>query len=99
MIGQTWEMVFTQRRNKNGLAFLLFIAAQAAGLVLWVTYVMQWIDWWGGFGLVVGILTMPGLVVFPFLYWIVENRFPWNYFGLWLVMIASYAMSGAASRD
>lgn len=86
------------RGTRSGLALFFFLAAQAAGLVLWVTYVMTWIDWWGGFGLLVGVLTMPGLVIFPFLYWIVENQFPWNYFALWAAMIVLGIMSALSAN-
>lgn len=93
-------MSMLARPARSGLAVFAFLAAQFLGLVLWVFYVMTWIDWWGGFGLLVGVLTMPGLVIFPFLYWIVENQFPWNYFSLWAAMIAFGIMSSlSANRD
>ena len=84
------------RPARSGLAVFAFLAAQLLSLIPWVFYVMTWIDWWGGFGLVVGVITVPGVVIFPFLYWIVENQFPWNYFAMWAGIIALFALSATA---
>lgn len=87
------------RPARSGVAVFAFLAAQLLSLALWVFYVMTWIDWWGGFGLVVGVITVPGVVIFPFLYWIVENQFPWNYFAMWAGVIALFAISATARGD
>ena len=87
------------RPARSGVAVFAFLAAQLLSLILWVFYVMTWIDWWGGFGLVVGVITVPGVVIFPFLYWIVENQFPWNYFAMWAGVITLFALSARARGD
>lgn len=91
-------MSMLARPARSGLAVFAFLAAQVLSLVLWVFYVMTWIDWWGGFGLIVGLITIPGLVIFPFLYWIVENQFPWNYFALWAAMIVLGIMAALSAN-
>lgn len=79
--------------TRTGFALIAFVAAQIMGLLLWISYVLTWVDWWGGFGLIVGLITVPGLVVFPFIYWVVENDFPGNYFMLWCAMIGFYLLA------
>jgi len=91
-------MSMLARPARSGLAVFAFLAAQVLSLALWVFYVMTWIDWWGGFGLIVGVITVPGVVIFPFLYWIVENHFPWNYFAMWAGIFALFTLA-AVSRD
>lgn len=78
---------------RTGFALIAFIAAQIIGLLLWIGYVLTWVDWWGGLGLIIGLVTVPGLVVFPFIYWIVENDFPANYFIMWIGMIGCYLLA------
>ena len=95
----TVAMSIVFRRSRTGLAYLALMAAQLVGIILWITYVMTWVDWWGGIGLLVGALTVPGIVIFPFLYWIVENEFPWNYFSLWLGIAVLYLLSALASSE
>lgn len=78
---------------RTGLALAAFVAAQVVGFLLWIGYVLTWVDWWGGFGLIIGLITVPGLVIFPFIYWVVENDFPGNYFMMWFAMIGFYLLA------
>lgn len=78
---------------RTGFALMAFVAAQIVGLLLWIGYVLTWVDWWGGLGLIIGLITVPGLVVFPFIYWVVENDFPANYFLMWFAMIGFYLLA------
>lgn len=55
----------------------------AAGLALFVFWMMALWDWLGAVGILLGIILSPGLVVFPFVFWLVEGEVPWLYFGLW----------------
>jgi len=85
--------------TRSGVAVLAFLAARLLSLVLWIFYVMAWIDWWGGPGLIVGLVTVPGVLVFPFLHWIVENHFPWDYFAMWAGMIGLFTLATASRND
>lgn len=80
---------------RTGLAFFAFAAAQVLGVLLWIGYVVTWTEWWGVLGLIVGLITVPGLVIFPFIYWVVENDFPTNYFLVWFAMIGLYFLASA----
>ena len=80
---------------RTGLAIFAFAAAQVLGVLLWIGYVVTWTEWWGVLGLIVGLITVPGLVIFPFIYWVVENDFPTNYFLVWFAMIGLYFLASA----
>jgi hypothetical protein len=80
---------------RTGFAFFAFTAAQVLGVLLWIGYVVTWTEWWGVLGLIVGLITVPGLVIFPFIYWVVENDFPTNYFLVWFAMISLYFLASA----
>ncbi len=84
-----------KRTSRTGFAFFAFTAAQVLGVLLWIGYVLTWTEWWGVFGLIIGLITVPGLVVFPFIYWVVENDFPTNYFLMWFAMIGLYFLASA----
>jgi len=75
------------RRTRSGLSGLLFFLAQCVFFVLWLFYVRVWMGW-TSWGLLIGILSTPGVVIFPALYWIVEGDFPVGYFIVWGVGIA-----------
>lgn len=87
------------RRTRNGLSLLFFTLAQLVGLVLWIAYAATWTRWQGGFGFLIGVFTAPGLVIFPFVFWMVENSFPVNYFLLWLVGLALMVLAGLTAGD
>lgn len=74
-------------RTRTGLSGLLFLLAQCVFFVLWLGYVRTWMDW-TSWGLLIGILSTPGVVIFPALYWIVEGNFPLGYFVIWGIGIA-----------
>ena len=48
---------------------------------LWLGYHLTLIMWVGGFfGFIISIVVIPGFVIFPFIFWIVEGVFPIGYF-------------------
>ena len=67
-----------------GPAMLLVMAS---GTVTWIFMLLALIHWWGGLGIVASFFLTPGVVIFPFVYWIVENQFPLIYFIAWGVGI------------
>ena len=57
-------------------------------------------DWLGGiFGFLLGIILSPGLVVFPFVYWIVEGIFPINYFIIWGIGIVGLIVASISETS
>ena len=87
------------RRTRTGLSLLFFTLAQLIGLALWIAYAATWTRWQGGLGFLIGVFTAPGLIIFPFVFWMVENSFPVNYFLLWLVGLALMVLAGLTAGD
>jgi hypothetical protein len=58
----------------------VFVLSALLMIYLWISTMMSWLEWPG---LVLGIITCPGAVIFPFVYWLVEGEFPSLYFALW----------------
>ena len=61
------------------------VASLACALWVWWLYVQVLMHWLGPIGFGVGILTTPGFVLFPALFWLVEGVPPVGYWVLWLV--------------
>ncbi len=56
------------------------VVAIGVGFSLCLLYWMALTDWLGGFfGTIVAILTVPGMIVFPIIYWFVEGAWPIMY--------------------
>ena len=81
------------------MSFVLFSAGQLVGLVLWYVYVATWVRWQGGLGFLIGVFTLPGVVVFPVIFWVVENSFPVNYLLLLGASIGLMLLSGIVSTN
>lgn len=62
------------------------------GLILWVFMMSSMFVWWGGAGIVVGLVLAPGVVLFPFLYWFMEGIFPTLYFIIWAIGVAGFVL-------
>jgi hypothetical protein len=84
---------------RNGVAGVALIAAQLCAFILWIGYAITWTQWLGFFGFLIGISTAPGLIIFPLLYWIVENEFPIGYAAIWLAGLLLFMLSAAAGGD
>jgi len=70
---------------KTGLGLTGLAVWILSSFILWLMWLITWVDWLGGFGILIAIFATPGLVIFPFIYWIVENTFPFEYFLLWII--------------
>jgi hypothetical protein len=62
------------------------IVMLCTGLALFAFWMIALWTWLGLLGIFLGIIFSPGLVIFPFIFWLVEGEVPWLYFGLWAVM-------------
>ena len=87
------------KRARNGGAGLALILAQLGAFILWIGYAITWTQWLGFFGFLIGLSTAPGLVIFPLLYWIVENEFPIGYAAVWLAGLLLFTLSAAVGGD
>ena len=85
----------------RGLALMCTIAWYLTGVVAWglyVSHLQEWLGWF--FAVVVGIVLAPGAVVFPVVYWFVEDYWPITYlyvlgtgFVLYLFATALHALA------
>lgn len=81
---------------KNLLSILGTVVFFGSGLLMWIVYVGSLANWFGFIGFVVGVITTPGAVIFPLIYWFVEGVFPVGYFLLWGVGLAGMFVAGMA---
>lgn len=81
------------RTVRQGTAGALLITAFALAAVLWLAYAVTLTNWLGALGAIIALVAAPGIVIFPILYWIVEDRFPVWYSLLWIAVAILYAVS------
>lgn len=81
------------------LTGLFVIIALATAFVIWLGYVAVWYQWQGVLGGLIGLFTSPGFVIFPFIYWVVEDTFPARYFIMWGISIVFWGLAGATFKD
>ncbi len=84
---------------RRGLAGVLYVLSQIGGVLLWLGYIGTWQRWQGGLGFIIGIATFPGIVVFPVIFWFVENRLPMGYCVLWVASLVLFLAAGLLSSD
>jgi hypothetical protein len=64
-----------------------------AGIITWFIMMSSMYQWWGGLGLLGGFVFVPGVVLFPFIYWLVEGAFPIMYFVIWAIGVFGFIIS------
>jgi hypothetical protein len=69
-----------------------------SGAVTWIFMMLALIQWWGLLGFIASFIFTPGVVVFPFIYWVVENQFPTSYFIAWGVGIVGFIIMAASDK-
>ena len=57
--------------------------AGIAGLLLFIFWLIAMTKWLGFIGTILAFIGVPGVLIFPVVYWIVEGVFPTFYFILW----------------
>ena len=78
---------------------ILYIGALGCGALMTFWYFASLIDWLGVvFGVLVGVFVIPGAVVFPLVYWLVEGFLPGPYLWTWIAGVACLAGGGLLSR-
>jgi hypothetical protein len=53
-----------------------------AGVLQYVFLFVAWVDGLSVFGVILGFILTPGVVIFPIIYWIVDGNFSTLYFAL-----------------
>ena len=74
------------------------ILVLVSGAVTWIFMMLALIQWWGLLGLIASFIFTPGVVIFPFIYWVVENQFPTGYFIAWGVGIVGLIIMAASDK-
>jgi hypothetical protein len=69
-----------------------------SGAVTWIFMMLALIQWWGLLGFIASFIFTPGVVIFPFIYWVAENQFPITYFVSWGVGIVGLIIMAASDR-
>ena len=67
----------------NVIGFFLGAMATIAGVLLWIFQLWFFTKWLGFLGTILGFILVPGIVIFPGLYWAIEKSFPILYFAIW----------------
>jgi len=69
-----------------------------SGAITWIFMMLALIQWWGLLGFIASFVFTPGVVIFPFVYWVVENQFPTSYFIAWGVGIVGLIIMAASDK-
>jgi hypothetical protein len=90
-------------KSKNVFANLLALLGVAlyslSGLILWIFMAFAFVHWWGVIGIVASFIFTPGIVVFGFIFWLVEHRFPVEYFVVWAIGIVGLIIASISKRQ
>jgi len=70
-----------------------------AGLIMYISEVVFFSQWWGFTGLVVGFLAAPVAALFPFIYWFKVGIFPTFYFVLWGIGLLGLVFGSLLDND
>jgi hypothetical protein len=69
-----------------------------SGAITWIFMMLALIQWWGLLGFIASFVFTPGVVIFPFVYWVVENQFPTNYFIVWGIGIVGLVVLAVSDK-
>lgn len=65
-----------------------------AGILMFIFYLVAMSNWLGLLGTFLAFILIPGLVIFPIAFWIVEGVFPAFYFIVWGIGIVGMIIAG-----
>jgi hypothetical protein len=69
-----------------------------SGAITGIFMMLALIQWWGLLGFIASFVFTPGVVIFPFVYWVVENQFPTNYFIAWGIGIVGLVVLAVSDK-
>lgn len=81
---------------RTGIGAIFFLLAQISGALLWCTYVAVWTQWQGGLGFLIGLISVPGIVIFPVLFFLAEHQLPTGYLSLWGITLLLWLLSAVS---
>jgi hypothetical protein len=84
------------RKLTSGFGGLLVIIS---GVITWLFMMAALVQWWGLIGFIAAFILTPGVIVFPFVYWVVESQFPLIYFVAWGIGIVGLIIGSINSDD
>ncbi|MDP3792208.1 MAG: hypothetical protein Q8Q89_00565 [bacterium] len=70
-----------------------------SGVVLWFFMMSNFYQWWNIEGVIAGFILVPGVVVFPLLYWFKEGIFPIMYFIIWGIGVVGLLIASTSSKE
>lgn len=82
-------------------AFYIFssILFYGSGVVMFIFWFVALNSWLGFLGNIIAVVVAPGLIIFPFIYWIVEGYFPVLYFLIYGIAIISQLIRAFTHSD
>ena len=78
------------------IGYILQIISGLFGLGVFIGIL---IDWLGFLGYIVWPLFTPGVIIFPFIYWMVEGHLPGMYLFFWLIGVVGTGLVSIGSRE
>tara|TARA_B100001173_G_C15679809_1_gene417352 strand:+ start:162 stop:419 length:258 start_codon:yes stop_codon:yes gene_type:complete len=62
------------------IGFTLNLISGLFGLLIWFGI---WMDWIPFFGFFIALILSPGVIIFPFVFWLIEGHLPQLYLMMW----------------
>jgi len=76
-----------------------YIIAMVTGILMFVFWVAAMSKWLGLLGVILAFILVPGIVIFPIIFWIVEKVFPTFYFMMWGIGLVGMIIAGLSARS
>lgn len=78
------------------VGYLLAFGVGILMLYLWFVSLGAWLGFWG---IILAFILLPGFVVFPVVFWLVEGAFPTGWFVLWGIGWFGMTLAGACLKN
>jgi hypothetical protein len=76
------------------IAIIGYILWIAAGILMFIFWFIAMTKWLGLLGSILSFILIPGVVIFPLVFWYIEGVFPTFYFILWGIGILGLFITG-----
>ena len=83
------------------IRFIGYILQTVSGLFGVIIWFGIWMDWIPFFGFWLALLFSPGIILFPFVYWLIEGHLPQLYLIMWALGVVGtgIAVIGGAEHE
>jgi len=84
------------------IGYMLLIGSALLQFFFYISALNKWL---GVFGVILGFIFSPGVIIFPLLFWLIEKVFPAFYFIVWgigffgLVIVGISMSAGKSQTD